>query len=253
MEVTTQKPLLKNLREFEEAIAGYRPSDASLRTLNATRLTVLVGLSSSGRDTVINELVRTGDYHPIITNTTRSPRINNGILERDGVEYWFMTEEEVLEGLRQGKYLEAEIIHGQQVSGTPISEIEAAHEKNLIAITDVDIGGGNALHDLKPDTVSVLLLPPGFDEWIRRLQARGELPDDEVKRRMQTAVTVISDALAQDFYHFVINRDLDETVRIVHELSTGLPPDTTLETEAKSLAVQLEIDVRLYLEGARAA
>ena len=141
----------------------------------------------------------------------------------------------------------------QQVSGTPISEIEAAHELNKIAITDIDIGGGNALHAYKPDTVSILLLPPGFDEWIHRMHARGDLPADEISRRMQTAVTVISDALAQDFYHFVINRDLEETVRTVHELSSGVPADATLELEAKSLAVQLEIDVRIYLENANAS
>src|SRR4051812_45219052 len=108
---------LKHKDDFEKVLAGCQLSDGAKQTLAQTKLLLLVGPSSSGRNTIINELVAEGGYHYIVSDTTRQPRVNNGVLEQDGREYWFRTEEDILADLQAGNFLEAAIIHDQQVSG----------------------------------------------------------------------------------------------------------------------------------------
>src|ERR1700689_1309052 len=110
--------------EFRSALRDYHLSKAALQTLSQTKLVILVAPTSSGRNTIIWQLLKTGDYYFIVSDTTRQPRINDGKLERDGHEYWFRSEAEVLTDIQQGKYLEAAVIHNQQVSGISIRELQ---------------------------------------------------------------------------------------------------------------------------------
>src|SRR5688500_15693171 len=81
--------VLTHIADFRDVLEGYTPSSESIEILKNTPLVLLVGPTAAGRNTLINLLVQTGRYHYIISDTTRKPRANNGIMERDGVEYWF--------------------------------------------------------------------------------------------------------------------------------------------------------------------
>ncbi len=59
-------------------------------------------------------------------------------LEYDGESYWHITEDQFLDGLRDGRYIEAAIIHGQQVSGSNIIEYEKARDAGKITLKDID-------------------------------------------------------------------------------------------------------------------
>jgi len=83
--------------------------------LQQTKFVPLVAITSSGRNTLIRELLKTGEYHFIVSDTTRKPRTNDGVMEQSGVEYWFRDEDEVLQDVKDGKFLEAAVIHSQQV------------------------------------------------------------------------------------------------------------------------------------------
>ncbi len=98
---------LTHVDEFRRLLAGYQPSKDSLHGLDQLRLVLLVGPSSSGRNTIINQLVKSGAYYVVVSDTTRQPRVNNGILEVNGREYWFRSEVDILADLKEGKFLEA--------------------------------------------------------------------------------------------------------------------------------------------------
>src|SRR5664279_1435267 len=107
---------LKRIDEFRTILDGYQLSPTAAQTLAQTKLVLLVAPTASGRNTIIHELLKTDQYHFVVSDTTRQPRINNGELEQNGREYWFRSEEEVLDELKRGEFLEAAIIHNQQVS-----------------------------------------------------------------------------------------------------------------------------------------
>ena len=228
---------LEHLAQFKVALKQHKVSDAARKTLKETQLVLLLGPTSSGRNTIINKLVKTGKYHVIISDTTRRPRENNGVMEQHGVEYWFRTEEDMLADLRNGQFLEAEIIHGQQVSGISIRELQRANAEQKVAIDEVDILGVHNVIEAKPDTLAILVLPPNYDQWQKRLAKRGHMNAEEQRRRMHTAIRIFEDALAQSFYTFVINDHLITTVEIIDRFVHG--ETISEQAAAKKLAREL--------------
>ena len=238
---------LQHINEFKESLKNYQLSESARQTLSDLRLVLMVGPTSSGRNTVIRELVKTGAYHFIVSDTTRQPRANGGVMEQNGLEYWFRSEEEVLQEVKQGEFLEAAIIHEQQVSGISIRELEIARQTQKIAITEVEIMGAKNTHKAKPDTSIIFSVPPGFQEWMNRLHNRGKLPQDEIRRRLESACLEFDSALTQDYYHFVINDDIDEAVAQVDLMARIGQFDEDREAEARELVKQLYQQTRDYL------
>lgn len=210
---------LQYIDEFTKALAEYKLSSSAQKTLSDMRLCLLVAASSSGRNTIIRELIETGDYHFIVSDTTRQPRENDGVFEQNGREYWFRDEAGMLEDIREGNFLEAAVIHKQQVSGISIRELKNAHDDNKIAVTDVEVDGAAHVHRAKPDTHIIFIVPPSFEVWLDRFHRRGRLPDDEVRRRLESAANEFSEAIACDYYKFVVNDDLSEAVAKVYEIT----------------------------------
>lgn len=237
---------LELLEEFKQVLAHYHISEGSRLILANTKLVLLLAPSGGGRNTVIRELTKTGEYHFIISDTTRKPRVNDGVLEQDGVEYWFRTEKEILEDLKAGKFLEAELIHDQQVSGISVRELEKAHAENRIAITDVDMGGLHNVVQAKPDAKAILVLPPSFEEWQKRMVNRGEMTEGEHKRRLQTAVKVFTIALEHDYFQFVINDTIEHAVAQIKRISANTEAVLS-QKEARHLAETLLSDTKTYL------
>lgn len=209
---------LEQLAAFQEILADYHISDSSEKILNATTLAAMVAPSSAGRNTIINELIKSNEYHYIVSDTTRLKRVNNGVAEQDGVEYWFRTEEEVLADLRNGKYLEAAIIHNQQVSGISIRELERARDEGRAALCDIEIVGMKNIIAAKPDTFALFILPPSFEVWMERMDGRGKMSQEEKRRRLGSAVHELTSGLDNDYYTFVINDDFKNSVRKIHNI-----------------------------------
>jgi guanylate kinase len=238
---------LRKLDEFKAVLNGYRPSKNSLELLQNIPFVLLVGPTAAGRNTLINLLSDTGRYHFIVSDTTRQPRTNNGAMEQNGVEYWFKTEEEFLKGLSEGLYLEAAIIHNQQVSGISIAELERAHQSGRIAIDEIEVDGAAHIYEYKPDGLFVFLLPPTFDIWMERLRGRGQMDEAELRRRLTSARDEITAALENDFYQFVINNEIHEAAVAVDELANHRQPDDFKQRLGRDHAEQLVVDVHLFL------
>ncbi len=231
--------VLHHLAEFRAALANYHPSQTAKQTLAEANLALLVGPSSSGRNTIINELLKTDSYYFLVSDTTRRPRVNNGIPEQNGREYWFRTEDEVLAEIQRGEFVEAAIIHDQQVSGTSIREIHKAHQLQKTALTEVEVVGANHIHQLKPDTTLIFVLPPSFEVWMERLHNRGAMPAQEVRSRLETACQEFRAALDHDYYHFVVNDKLEYTVATVDAIIRHQKVDAMQESRGHELARSL--------------
>lgn len=240
--------ILRYYEEFAEALTDYRHSRQAQDLLADLRLALLVAPSSSGRNTIIRELLKTGEYHFIISDTTRNPRVNDGVPEQDGVDYWFRSEEHVLEDIREGNFLEAALIHKQQVSGVSIRELRRAHDDNKIAITDVNPDGAANIHLIKPDTVSIFVVPPSFPVWIERLHHRGALPEEEVRRRLESAVSEFETALREDYYTYVVNDDLSQAVQKVYEATRDGRQNEREQMKSRTIIERLLQDTAAYLQ-----
>lgn len=235
------KNKLVHLAEFEEILKNYKMSDDLQEELNKGEFIILSSATSTGRNTIIDELQKTGDYCFILSDTTRHPRYNKGILEQNGGPYWFKTENEVLDGLKKGNYLGPAIIHNQQVSGMSLDEIMRAKNKNKIPLIEIDVQGVQILSEHKPDIVTFFVLPPSFDEWMRRLKNRGGITPEEFKRRLTSSIKEFEYAIESDKFIFVVNDSLDRAVQEISSDISNLKADMETQKSSKQLANTLKI------------
>ncbi|CAN5443016.1 hypothetical protein BH10PAT3_BH10PAT3_1400 [soil metagenome] len=247
MKAKKQIPILRHLDEFKAVLKNYSPSRESQDFFSSVPMVILVGPTAAGRNTLINLLVATGRYHMIVSDTTRPPRMDNGKLEENGTTYWFKSEDDFLEGLKNGEYVEARLIHSQQVSGANIAEIHKAHDSGAIALKEIEINGSIVYRKFKPDMLCVFLLPPTFDIWMKRLRGRGHITKEELRRRLESAVAEISQALSLDYFQFVVNYEIHEAAVAVDEIANGRVLDETKQQVGRNHAEQLLIDVQLFL------
>jgi guanylate kinase len=237
---------LHRLQEFQQILQNYQISEASKQILTKTKLALMVGPTSCGRNTIIKHLVNQGGYRFLVSDTTRAKRANDGIMEQDGVEYWFRTEDEVLADLKTGRFLEAAIIHAQQVSGVSIKELERTIAADMVGITDIEIIGVDTIKELHPKADAFFVLPPSFEEWQRRLHHRGAMTQSEKRRRMESAVHEFSHALEVGFYHFIINDSIEGAAQRVADVTAG-KTNKNAEKQARQLAIELLTETQYWL------
>jgi guanylate kinase len=193
-------------------------------------------------------LVETGEYHFIVSDTTRKPRKNNGVMEQNGLEYWFRPEKEILEDLRAGKFLEAAIIHNQQVSGISLRELEIARDQGKVAVNEIEIVGARNIMASKPDTYALFVVPPSFKVWIQRLDGRGKLTKQEKRRRLESALEEFRDALEKDYYTFIVNDDFRHSVEKIHNLVFVGEHNRQQQELGRAVAERLLLDTQEYLK-----
>lgn len=239
--------MLAHKEEFIKLLADYKPHSDVMSLLSRVKLVLLTAPSGIGRNTIINRLVETNHYHHIISDTTRAPRENNGVMETNGHPYWFKTEEEFLEGLKAGDYIEAALIHNQQVSGINHKELLKAEADNRIALTDVEFQGVNRIKKLKPDTLIFFTLPPSFEEWHRRIVHRGEMPKDELIRRFQSAQKEIADAIDTRSYILIVNDNLDLATSKIDSIVLGdVKVDYSEQKQLRDFLLSLKVEVEKF-------
>ena len=76
--------------------------------MNKIKIVTLFGKSGAGKDTVQKRIVSSADYHSIVSCTTRPAREK----EKDGVDYFFLTNDEFAEKVMNNEMLEATSFRG---------------------------------------------------------------------------------------------------------------------------------------------
>ncbi len=207
---------------LNEKITNYQPSEATIELVRKAAIVLLVGIAGAGKDTTKRELLKQPGFRDIVSHTTRAPRENNGMHERDGKDYHFITIETAERMIDTREFVEVKYVHGQTVYGTSVDEIQAGYEVRKISITDVDVQGVDEYKKLSQNVVAIFLLPPTYDVWRQRLANRyatSQEFDAEWPKRRQSAISELEYALSVPYYHFIVNDQLDETVRIASEIA----------------------------------
>ena len=222
-----------------QKLASYKPSDETIALVRNTPILLLCGTSGAGKNSIKDELMKTGNYHYIVSHTTRPPRANDGVMERDGIEYHFITHEEAERMLDAGAYVEAKL-YGTNIYGTSAAEVQYAHDTGKTVIADIEVQGVGEYIALKPGMKAIFIVPPNYDVWQERLKKRygDTLNPIELEQRMQTALRELRHALEVPYFHFVVNDSLADAVTEIDEVARDT--ETAQEAEhARSVATEI--------------
>lgn len=182
------------------------------------KVIVVAAPSGCGKSTIINAILAGGDLNLgfAVSATTRPPREG----ERDGVNYYFMTEESFREAIAEGEFLEYEEVYPGRFYGTLRSEVDRITGEGHNIILDLDVNGALHVKDVYgAEALTVFIQPPSLDELRRRLEFRGTETPEVIDVRIDRAAYELS--RAPEFDRIVVNDRLDTAIEQTHNLIDG--------------------------------
>jgi guanylate kinase len=173
-------------------------------------LIAVSGPSGVGKGTVIE---RIREVLPNIAHSVSVTSRDKRDYEIDGVSYFFKTDEEFTEMMRNGEILEHDI-YLNHYYGTPIKPLLEMVQTGKDVLFDLTVSGSLALKEYCPDAVTIFLLPPSMTELKKRLSKRGTESAAVIKKRLMEASVEIPKADLFDYA--IINDEVDlATDRII--------------------------------------
>jgi len=137
-----------------------------------------------------------------VSATTRERRP----IEREGVDYVFVSDAEFDRMIEDGELLEWAEIFGHR-SGTPAALVRRVLSTGRDALLELDVQGAGQVKEAVPDAVLILLAPPSLDELERRLRTRGTENEERLARRLAKAEWELDQG--SWFDHRVVNDELE--------------------------------------------
>lgn len=170
-------------------------------------LFVVSGFSGAGKGTLMKLLLkRNPGYALSVSATTRSPRSG----EREGVEYFFKTEDEFRAMIENDELLEYENYVGH-FYGTPRKYVEEMIEGGRDVILEIDVRGGLNIKKKWPQAVLIFVSAPSVAELERRLKERDSESEEDIKNRLDQLAREYSSVSSYDY--ILVNDDIEEGIR----------------------------------------
>ena len=159
-----------------------------------------------------------------ISYTTREKRS----IEENGVDYFFISEEEFEDLIIQGHFVEWQNVHGFYY-GTSVSNLENAIENDKIMLIEMDVKGSMSIKKLFPDqTFSIFIMPPSISQLRDRLRSRGTDSEKRINIRLKRFQEEME--FREKFDYVMINEDLDlakiELQKTINKLKQGVTSGT---------------------------
>ena len=159
-----------------------------------------------GKSTVVDRLREQIPFHFSVSATTRLPRKG----ERNGVDYYFVSQLEFEQLVADGEFLEWAEYSGRSY-GTPRGPVLARLDAGEHVLLDIENNGAMQVKDSYPGAITVFLAPPSRGELERRLRSRGDTDESDIQTRLEIAGW--QEEMAREKYdHIVINDELDRVV-----------------------------------------
>jgi guanylate kinase len=177
------------------------------------RLFVVAGPSGTGKDTLIEEVMKDHDLHLSVSATTREPRPG----EVDGRDYIFVSDEEFESLAARGAFLEWKEVFGRRY-GTLAGEVDSALASGRDVILEIDVQGAREVKSKVPDAKLIFIMPPSMEELEARLRSRKADGESEISDRIDIAPRemVIGE---REFDVIIVNDDIE---RAAGELAKAL-------------------------------
>ena len=168
------------------------------------QIIVISSPSGGGKGSVIAGLLKNDNKTRwlSVSATSRKPRPG----EVEGVNYYYLTEEEFKKKIDEDYFLEYTNYAGNYY-GTPKEYIKEKLNKGIDVILEIEIEGAANIKKLIPEALFIFIMPPSLKELVRRLKNRGTETNEKIIERFHTAYKEINEVTK---YNYVVVNDVLE-------------------------------------------
>jgi guanylate kinase len=166
-------------------------------------LVVISGPSGVGKSTVRQALfsMKGHKLSYSVSMTTRPPRAS----ETNGVDYYFVTQEEFKRRIGEGLFLEHAEFVGQ-FYGTPLDKVEELLDQGREVVLEIETEGALQVRSKMPEAILIFIVPPTKDALYQRLRTRGTEDAYQLEKRILKANKEFK--LAHKYDYIVVNDDV---------------------------------------------
>lgn len=178
-------------------------------------LIILSGPSGVGKETVRNRLMKIKKFELTysISMTTRRPRNQ----EVDGVNYYFVSEEEFKNNIARDNFLEYAKFVGNYY-GTPKDKVEDLRNAGHNVLLEIEINGAKqVMSNIKDDAmISFFLMPPSLEALEARIRKRKTESDEIIAERLQKGKEEM--AMTEDYDYVILNDKVNRAAEEIADL-----------------------------------
>lgn len=168
-------------------------------------LIILSGPSGVGKGTIRKYIVDNFNinFSYSISMTTRAPRDK----EVDGVDYYFVSQEEFQRNIDEGNFLEWEEFVGNRY-GTPRSKVEELRNQGKNVFLEIEVNGAEEVMKKVNDdrVISFFLMPPTIQALEARIRRRKTESEDIIQERLQKGIKEMQ--MSKNYDHVILNDDV---------------------------------------------
>ncbi len=179
------------------------------------RLLVLAAPSGAGKTSLVHALLERIPILRFSISCTTRPRRSSEI---DGVDYFFVSDEEFQRMARQGEFLEYAQVFDHWY-GTGRRHVEQLLDNGHSVVLELDWQGARKLRESAPEALNVFILPPSLEELARRLRGRGTDSKATIERRLEDALSDMHHW--SEFDYALINDDLAQASDDLAAIAAG--------------------------------
>ncbi|MBI4777629.1 guanylate kinase [Candidatus Desantisbacteria bacterium] len=170
-------------------------------------LLVISAPSGAGKTTVTRGLLKAFPEIQFSISTCTRPKRDN---ERDGIDYFFVSEESFKDSIAKGDFVEWTKTYGDYY-GTSKRFAEDMLSADVNVIFDIDSNGAKAIKELYPNNaVLIFILPPFIEDLKIRLLGRMTDSQEEIEKRLMGAEEELRAISLYDYW--IINEDVDISI-----------------------------------------
>lgn len=184
--------------------------------MNKGKVIIVSAPSGAGKSTIVGWLM---SEHPelklkfSISATSRPPRGE----EKDGVHYFFLSEEEFKQRIANDAFVEYEEVYPGRFYGTLKEQVEKQLEEGYNVVLDVDVVGGcNVKKFYGERALSLFIQPPSVEELRRRLIGRATDKLEEIEQRV--AKSAYEMTFSSRFDKVVVNDNLADAMQTAYNV-----------------------------------
>lgn len=201
------------MQDLQRLVESYQSDPETLRALWSVKLLMTLGPSGTGKTT----LARASGLAMVLGDATRPPRED----EKDGVDYWFRSQDEVKLDAQQHQYIQIAVGPGGDLKGTRVSSFPQSGWA-VFAVVATAISTFRSLPFA--ETKMAVIVPPDYETWMRRLD--GHEPDARaLQSRLLEAKHSYEFALADGGALFILNDTIEAGARRLLQVVNGEVPD----------------------------